>query len=271
MAEASTRQQRRRLERERVKSGTALMSKGLPTQPKREQIRDIAAVLAQKLAEKDNQRRASEAAGLAQALNETSTRKLPPNPAIACKRGCAYCCYGFVGATPPEIFRLADAVRTGRAKGVTADHVARIADATRERSPEARVGAKIPCPMLVDGQCASYAERPLVCRQTTSLSLPSCLEEFEGRAASNDRIEVSSPHLAHASNAHVTLLGAMTAAGLPTTAYELASALAIALCSDDAEQRWLAGEPLFVNLPQRVKRPPEVEMVARTIAADLKL
>ena len=122
--------------------------------------------------------------------------------------------------------------------------------------------------MLQDGNCSAYGARPLVCRQTTSLDVAGCIEEFEGTNLGS-RIEVSSAHLAHAGNAHVILLGVLHAAGLPDTAYELGAALEIALSDPQCEERWLAGEDVFAALPRDVQRPADVEHATRQLAAAL--
>ena len=200
----------------------------------------VAHVIKAKLAERDNPRRASEAAALAQTLNETSLKANPPTRAkIACGKGCSYCCYGFVGILPAEAFRLADAVRAGRSGKLDVATVRARAVPLMGLKPDERIGRKLACPLLGEGGlCSVYAERPLVCRQATSLSLPSCIEEFEG-VDPQGRVDVSTVHLAHSSNAHVVLLGALAAAGLPTDAFELAAALDVALADPQAEQRWL--------------------------------
>lgn len=263
-----SRQQRRKHERERRKTGERGLQRGLAMRPSRAEIVGVAEILRAKLQEAGNDRRASEAAALAQILGERSLRAYPSQASIACGRGCSYCCYGFVGVVPPEAFRIANALRDGRAGGLDPDAVRARARPLLGLGPPARVGRKLPCPLLVDGTCSVYEHRPLVCRQTTSLSLPHCIEEFEGTDP-DGRIEISSVHLAHASNAHVVLLGAMLAAGLPSEAYELGSLLDVVLADADCERRWLAGEKVFAALTSTVRRQAEVDFVARRIAGDL--
>jgi hypothetical protein len=153
---------------------------------------------------------------------------------------------------------------------LTPDVVVARAEPLRGITPEARVGAKLACPLLENGQCGVYANRPLTCRQATSLSVEACREEYEGDKALNDQIEVSATHLAHASNAHVALLGAMRGAGLPTTAYELSAALTTVLATPEAERRWLDGEDVFRDVQQNAERPANVELIARMIAEDVQ-
>jgi hypothetical protein len=149
------------------------------------------------------------------------------------------------------------------------------ADVVRQRgraligiAPAARIGGKLACPLLVDGGCSVYRYRPLVCRQATSLDLAVCIDEFEGRNLSA-RIPISGVHLQHASNAHITLLGAMRASGFATDALELAAVLDAALSMPDAEARWLAGEDVFQHVPRQVKREARLEHAISHVAAAL--
>jgi len=263
-----SRQQRRKQVRERIKLGERTISTGLSQLPRRAEAVAVAEVLKAKLNETGNDLRASEASGLAHRLGEQSMRAHPPKARVACTKGCAYCCHSFVGVTPPEIFQLADMVRRGNADGLDIQSVRARSAVLHGLSPSARIGRKLPCPLLVDGACGVYADRPLVCRQATSLSLTSCIEEFEN-SSSSDQVEVSQGHLAHAGNAFVVLLGALLAVGLPIDAFELGAGLDVALADPESERRWLAGEDVFAALPRNVPRPREVDMVAKAIAAEL--
>ncbi|HEX4892311.1 MAG TPA: hypothetical protein VFV47_03430 [Hyphomicrobiaceae bacterium] len=263
-----TRQQRRQETRAQLKLGRSLLTAGLPTSPRREEILATARLVGAKLAESDNPRRASEAARLAHDLAERSLAANPGRLAIACRRGCQYCCYNFVGILPAEAFLIADALKTRACGTLTPEMVLALGEPLEGLGPNERIGRKLACPLLVDGACSAYRVRPLVCRQATSLRLDDCIDEFEGRNIGG-RIEISSVHLAHASNAHVVLLAALRAADLPDTAYELASALRIALTVPNAEKRWLQGEDLFASLCQKVVRSAEVERGVREIAAAL--
>jgi hypothetical protein len=260
-----SRQQLRHLQREYAKLGRAAMAGGLPAQPRRDTVLGVAMILKTKLVERGNEYRAGEAAGLAHGLIEKSLAARPPTISIACRNGCAYCCYSFVGVTAPEIFRLVQAVRKSRNEALKVDDVRARGAALRGVSPAERPGRKLPCPLLVRDLCGVYNERPMVCRQATSLSLEACVDEFEdgGKYA---EIPVSSLHLAYASNVHVAFLGALTAAGYSSDAYEMSAALDIALSENDVERRWLAGEQIFAGLPPVVRPSADVDAVARKIA-----
>jgi Fe-S-cluster containining protein len=215
--------------------------------------------------ERGNDQRAGEAAGLAHALIEKSLTARPPAISIACRSGCAYCCYSFVGVTAPEVFRLAYAVRKSCNEGLKVDDVRARGLALRGLGPAERPGRKLPCALLLGDLCGVYHERPMVCRQATSLSLEACVDEFEN-TGKYEEIPVSSLHLAYASNVHVAFLGALAAAGYSTDAYEMSAALNVALSESDAEPRWLAGEAIFADVPAVVRPSPDVEVVACKIA-----
>ena len=265
MSEA-TRQQRRREVREQIKAGRQLLGKGLSLQPKVTEIAAVAMVVKAKLDEAGNPRRASEAAELAQTLFETSVAARPPSvQKIACAKGCAYCCHTFVAATPPEVFRLADAVRGGRAAGMSSAVVRARGAPLVGIPPGDRIGRKLACPLLVDGACSVYRHRPLACRQATSTDLGACIDEFEGRNL-EAQIPISGAYLNYASNAHVTLLGAIRATGLSTDALELAAALDVALAMPDAETRWLAGDDVFRDVQRPGARTAQTERAIQRVA-----
>lgn len=268
MSEVS-RQQRRREVREQIKAGRQLLTKGMPLQPRSSEIVAVAQVVKAKLDEADNARRAREAAELVQTLAETSLAARPSTQQkIACAKGCNYCCHTFVAVTAPEAFRLADTIRGMKTAGMEPEAIRARARPLIGVSPVDRIGARLACPLLVEGGCGIYRARPLVCRQATSTNLAACIDEFEGRNV-DARIPISGVHLQHASNAHITLLGAMRAAGFTTDALELAAALDVVLAEPDAEARWLRGEDVFKSEPRQVTREPALEKAISQLAAAL--
>jgi Fe-S-cluster containining protein len=266
VSEATSRQQKRRQQREQTQAGRALANSGLSLKPSPVHMRDIARLMWLKLGERDNARRAGEAAQIAHDIAETSLQRRPPKRAIACRKSCVYCCHSFVGAVAPEVFRIAAALMDRHR--LTSDVVRARAEPLRGLAPAARVGAQLPCPLLQNGLCAVYAERPLTCRQATSFSVDSCRDEYEGALGAGDGIEVSSAHLAHAGNAYAALLGAMQGAGYRIVAYELSEAVSVALATPDAEQRWLAGEDVLAGV-QVSPGATDPDGLVRWIAAEL--
>ena len=264
----TTRQQRRRELQEQTKTGLRLLGSGLRPQPKRDETLAVARVVASKLGEADNPLRARQAAQLAHRLCETSLSVHPPRRTVACRKGCAYCCHQFATATPPEVFLLAAAVRRGGRPGLGIPEVVARCAPLAGLAPADRLGRKLPCSLLVEGNCSVYPQRPLVCRQATSLDLDSCIEEFEGLDL-DGQVEVSATHLAHAGTASVILLGAIRSHGLVDASVELAAGLAVVLGEPDCEQRWLAGEAVFAGIGVTASRPRDVDQIAGLIAAAL--
>src|SRR5690606_24097087 len=63
------------------------------------------------------------------------------------------------------------------------------------------------------------------------------------------------------------LLAALRLAGLHDGLYELNSAVAVVLATDNAEARWLRGENIFAGLSPAPPPPPQFEVAIRQLAA----
>jgi Fe-S-cluster containining protein len=264
----TTRQQQRQRERALFKQGEAAIARGLPATPQKADIVAVAFVLARTLHDNEEPQRASRAAALMQALGEASARRQPGEARLACQKGCSHCCHSWVGATAPEIILLASAIQAHAKREPTApvDAVLARAEPLKGLTPAQRFGAKLACPLLVAGTCTRYRERPMTCRQTTSLDISGCIDELEGRGAGED-VKVSAIHLAHARNARVPLLAALAQCRLPTHLYELSEGLARALQTDNVETRWLAGEDVFAGVQ---RGPAEAVAAQQAISAILQ-
>ncbi|CAN0513727.1 unnamed protein product, partial [Phaeothamnion confervicola] len=163
-----------------LKQGEAVIKAGLAVSPAKSDLVAVAFTLGQLLRDKADAARASAAARMAAGLLEASQRRTPGTARLACAKGCGSCCHSWVGATAPEIFLLAQALRADAAR--RPGEIARVVAASRVTAglpAQERFGAKLPCPLLVDNACSRYRERPAVCRQVTSLDLSACLEEYE--------------------------------------------------------------------------------------------
>ncbi|MBX3168923.1 MAG: YkgJ family cysteine cluster protein [Candidatus Eremiobacteraeota bacterium] len=93
-------------------------------------------------------------------------------PKIDCRAGCAFCCHMAVRV------HILDAV------GAAAPVLSRPLDyrlESRRREDLARVFQ--PCPLLVDGQCSIYAQRPVICRGYHSREVAMCEERFDRQDA----------------------------------------------------------------------------------------
>lgn len=209
-------------------------------------------------------RRASDAAAFASRLLDATLTSEVKAPA-ACGKACSHCCRTLVTATIPEILRLARAVK-GRKE--TTARVLEAAAKSKGLAQSAPNSARIPCPILEENLCSQYAARPMVCRALMSGSLAACVRVFE-----EDRLEAIpfvAPSVDVRASVLMVLQAALRLAGLEHRHYELTQGLALALTVDDAEARWLAGEPVFagVEIDQADLRPSRLtEMVERLVAA----
>lgn len=187
--------------------------------------------------------RASRAAAFAADILDATMAKKTEG-AVACSKGCYYCCKTYVSVTIPEIFRVADAVR-GKA-----EKTARVRQAALDSGPISQPNREITrvvCPILEDKACSEYAPRPLVCRAVLSKSLEACLRIFEHN--SGEMVPFSDNTTDIRGYVVIMMQAALRLSGLPHVHYEMNQALAVALDHPDAEERWLAGEGLFAAVP----------------------
>jgi Fe-S-cluster containining protein len=238
---AVTRQQRRQRIRELNGIGQSAVKRGLPRVPRLTDLIGLTLVLRRTLADESRPSPAAECAEIAHKTYEASLKADTTPAAIACRKGCAWCCYGTVMVTAPEAFRLARAVKH------KATFLER-AQATANLTAAERFGRKLPCPLLEDGLCSAYAARPLSCRRVTSFAVEPCLEEFEGEAGD---ILMPKQALTHAANAQIPMLAALKAADRPVQLYELSAAVGTVLAMNDAERRWQSGEEIFGGVTTR--------------------
>lgn len=215
---------------------------GLPARPQLHHVAALTAGTIEILA-RDDPGRAAAAARYIQRIAPRSFRASGVEASLACRRGCAWCCHGYVSASAPQVFAAARAIR---GNVLTFDAACtRIRDMSmrvRGLDWRARIALRAPCPMLSDGACAIYDARPLSCRGFASFSAETCKRAYE---ALSDEVMIPPPYANVRSALESALRAALKACELPTVSYELTSALSTALDSADAEARWLAGEPVF--------------------------
>jgi hypothetical protein len=198
---------------------------------------------AQILLDKTAPQRATKVAAFAEQLIDTTLAARITEP-VACAKGCHYCCHTYVSATIPEIFRVAQAIRAKQPKVARA-----LAAAARAKIiPQIlRETKRIDCPILEDGACSEYLDRPVVCRSVLSRSLETCVRIFE---------QGSRDAFAHAGKSAdirlyvaIVLQSSLILNNLPHQHYDFLQGLEVALAAPDTEERWLAGEPLFAGVP----------------------
>jgi len=243
----STRQLARRAARDRQKRVQAVIASGLSLEPSERELLDLTAAVAEALARDGDAGAVRRAAKLAHQLNDNSLRRSPFPGTLACRAGCAYCCHANrVAVTAPEAFLLAASV-TARAKSGAIPRFREAAARVAGLDENARIASRLPCPLLEDGRCTVYDARPITCRQTTSVKVEMCIDEFEGRNLDKG-VEGSPQHAVHSGHAQMLLLAGLAANGFPVVRYELGAAVLRVLDSPDAERRWLDGEGIFDGL-----------------------
>lgn len=242
-----------RIMRELRQQGQAAMTWGLPNPATEAAVLGMGLVMRDRLADTAAPDRAAAAAALASGILDKTIGKMPQAPAFQCTKGCNYCCHSAVSVSAPEVFRLVRLIDATP----SFDKAAALgrANARKASTMEAVLAFKTPCPLLVEGDCSVYAERPMGCRQFVSTNLAGCQTAFE-RGGGN------LPFVPAAANAGLILrsllLGAAASLGLNAATYELSSALSIALAEPDAETRWLAGENVFANALE-TPQPPNMQ------------
>lgn len=186
-----------------------------------------------------------DAAQQATALVEHS----PQRAQHACAAGCCFCCHLPVDITPIEALGMVLYLRETLAPDVcaaTAERIAATAARLRGLSYEEHAQAKVPCALLLDGECVVYARRPFACRAWLSTSVARCEEMLQG-----DPLAILPPLDTETYHtiweiAHDVMRGT-TAARLEGGSYELHSALSRALALPEVVQQWLHGEAVFAG------------------------
>ncbi|MDL2337399.1 MAG: YkgJ family cysteine cluster protein [Pseudomonadota bacterium] len=156
---------------------------------------------------------------------------------MACRTGCSHCCSARVEAFAPEIFRIAEELKTWPAQAREAVAV-RMRDHVAADAGTASWSDRPECPFLVDRRCSVYAVRPSACRKAHSLAVEAC-------AANAPRIPQSLKLVVGTAALTQGTLGAYAEAGFDASQHEMVSAVLTALDDPTAEARWCAGEPVF--------------------------
>ena len=159
--------------RRQLKDDRRIVARGLPGHdPGLETIVSLMRVLHALLEEA---RDAGTVAPVMAFLHENMTSAARPGPAkaLACAKGCAHCCHGWVSARAPEILFAKKAV-PGRDREAVRAAVDVAHAATGALDFDGRAGVPVPCPLLANDQCRIYAARPSVCRTAVSVDARIC-------------------------------------------------------------------------------------------------
>jgi len=263
-----SRQQRRQYKRELLKIGERVSRVGLPVPSAQEPVMGLAAVIREKLYERRNVHRASEAAAIAAHAFDISLKNNPSEIKIACKKDCSFCCHTFVSVLAPEVFRLATIIRR-EYSAVDIQKLIERCGVSANLDLNARHGKKLPCPLLAEpttnAGCSVYSHRPLVCRKAVSVSLEACRVEYNGGEVGTQMPFVNQSLF---SDANLALHLGLHSCSLSERSYELSAALRIALTQRNAEQLWLEGNDIFANVYSEPAPQGFADMISR-LASDL--
>jgi Fe-S-cluster containining protein len=183
--------------------------------------------------------------------------------AIACRKGCAFCCHQRVIVTGAEALVLAQTIQAGPDPALAQQVMAASALVAGRAREEPRL-SWLRCPLLgADQACSVYAARPFACHSYVSVDVEDCRKGFSDPQAG---VREPRDYQTLRDLCRLILLVALKANGLPASHYELSSAVAAALQVPDAEGRWLKGENIFAGLCV-IAMPAEAERLAAATAA----
>jgi Fe-S-cluster containining protein len=109
----------------------------------------------------------------------------------------------------------------------------------------ARIKAKTPCPLLRDGACSVYADRPRGCRAFTSYDAKRCEDEFNEPETERAQMRTFTWPRILAAAATDGIQSACRDLRLQDATVELTQGVAAVLRDPAVVSRWLAGEAAF--------------------------
>lgn len=158
---------------------------------------------------------------------------------------------GMVGVTAPEALAIAAYLRKNRSRA----EQQRIYELAVENAKKLAVRGRgegdvppLPCPLHgEDHVCCAYGTRPLRCRPLHAISIAKEMGSHSVPPAvvQAEALEEHGHEQTVAQGIEMGLTRALKSAGLDANIYEINSALATALESPDAAERWANGERVF--------------------------
>lgn len=217
----------------------------------------VAAILADGLTEASVIETASQAAWFA--LAESRKCADPHQPRIACKAKCHWCCHPHVTVTAPEVFRIANYIRTRLVSWQQDAVIARLTALLAPAEEETTAAGDTPertCAYLQGGRCLVYYARPLACQRQTAYRASDCRQAAANGTAGTDVRCERAAVLTH--NAAIQGLSdgyqAVMGRG-PLAALDITRATHRALTAPDCFDRWLQGEPVFAGCEHAPEDP----------------
>ncbi len=192
-------------------------------------------------------------------VHEQRIADAPDVSSLACKSGCAWCCYFTVDVRPAEVFAILDFVEQSFAPEEKSRVYAQVhanSVVFENLGADERGSRNVKCPFLSDGRCGIYVVRPHSCRNYHATNAAGCQQSYEQPYDLEIDPEFA-PGVYQAGAAHVeAFTTAMQEAGYDVDAYELNQALAAALAQPSARERFqlklkpfavLEGEPVIAE------------------------
>lgn len=185
---------------------------------------------------------------------DRSVASMTFTPPLACGPGCVHCCYNPISLTPPEALHLGRHLFTHCASGL----LERAALRTQEvcgriqglsRTEMGAIRHELLCPLFLDGECAVYPARPLVCRGWNSVNADQCRKSV----AEAEPMTMIENHPMPRLLADAVQLGLLRGSrGLNMEAGYLALPRALQLLFehgvDVCARDWLGGGPFFARI-----------------------
>jgi|SRR5579871_640016 len=219
--------------------------RGIPLPARMEHIAALALGFSDRLTARSSANPAIDAAEYRHRIYEISAAKSRAFAGAECKKGCCYCCKAYVSALPPDIFAVARHVSArGRSE---IDRVIAAEAVTHGQDLDRRMATRDPCALLNGDACGVYAKRPIPCRAYNSRSVEACRIFYGGGPDDIPALELPKTLRAAVQQAMFVALRSLE---LADVSYELNHAVVVALTTENAESRWLAGEDIFAAVPQ---------------------
>ena len=178
---------------------------------------------------------------------------------LACKDGCFWCCYFTVDVRAVEVFGILDFMERNLSLAEqqrVRDEIETNSELLRGLSEMERMRRNVKCPFLCGGRCAIYEARPQTCRNYHATDASGCRASYE-RPEDVDIDPEFAPLVYQTGGAHVdAFCSALRQHGYDIQAYELSTALAVALTQPEARSRFEAKQAPFPSL-SGMDVPPE--------------
>jgi Fe-S-cluster containining protein len=188
-----------------------------------------------------------------QRMDEVIHQRVKKLKNIACRSGCAHCCHQMVGASPLEVFLMAEAINNQYAdqKNTLLERLALHATQA-ENNWDQPPRYDQACPFLIESRCSIYAVRPSGCRKAHSLDVARCeaffLQNSEEQISGDKELDQ------RCLGVRKGFQQAISSLDLDVEPVDMQHSVYMALIHPELLQRWLLGErvfPMQINLNGR--------------------